>query len=303
MQNFDGNYIAAGEKNLYLRIFGKGSPSVIIEPGFGSLSIEWAPIAEKLSMETSVILYDRAGYGESPKGKLPRTTKQICFELYDMLSNSGVIPPYIMVGNDFGGLVVQNFAKMFPRECAGIVLVNSMSVYNSEIENLDLPVYNEKSSTKSSMRRIKELIQMEKEDFEQYTSERLQEVYKHFPKIIAEMLISYQTDKKLYETIIDEYEALDESIEMIKSITEFPNCPMTVMCRDYKVMSYLGSLLGIPEDESRVVEEVWLKHNKSLSELSTESSFQIVKNSNQMIHLSRPDAIIQEISNIIKRVF
>lgn len=302
MQNLDGNYIPAGEKNLYMRIIGEGNPPVIIEPGIGGLAIEWLPIVEEISKDTSVILYDRAGYAESPKGKMPRTTKQICFELFDMLSNSGIFSPFIFVGNGYGGLVVQNFARMFPRECAGIILADSMSVKNEEIENLDVPTFQETASFASRIGCIRKLLEMKKEDFETLTTNILHNLYEHFPKTIAEMLFEYQTDKKLYETIIDEFDSLAESIEIINSIPDFPNIPLTVMCRDFKVMIYLSSQLGIPENEARAVEELWLAHNKSLTELSTLSNFQFISSSSQMIHLSRPDAIIQEIRNMLKSI-
>ena len=41
-----------------------------------------------------------------------------------MLTNSGLKPPYILVGNSIGGLNVRLFAFRYPREVAGLVLVD-----------------------------------------------------------------------------------------------------------------------------------------------------------------------------------
>ncbi len=299
MQIHDGDYISAGDKKLFLRVMGGGSPTVIFEPGFGSLSPEWMPIAQEIAKNTQVVLYDRAGYGESRKGKQPRTTRQISFELYDMLANAGIEQPYLLVGNGFGGLIVQNFAKMFPREIAGIVLADSFSADIDEIENIDAPAFIEKASLKARMNNIAKLTEMEKEEFEQHTAKMLQDVYNNFPKTIADMLFAYQTDITLYETILEEYEALGESTEIIRNIPDFPNVPLSVLCRDFKVMVHLAGQLGIAEEEARASEEIWLRHSKNLSELSTEGEFKIVKNSGSMMHLSRPDAIIMEIKKML----
>lgn len=299
MSIIDGRYIGAGEKNLYAKISGIGDPPVVLEPAMGSVSSEWWKIHEVLAQKTSVISYDRSGYAESPKRKVNRNTKEIAMELFNMLRNTEVPGPYLLVGHSFGGLVVQHFAKMFPNQVAGIVFVDSITVDDPEFEKLDAPNYQQNVSMKARMNNIKKLVDLDKEEFSEYVSPMLQNLYENFPEEVAAQIIAYQSDKSLYETILDEFENLHESIDMIKDINEFPNVPVKVLCRDFEIMVNLSKEIGLPEDEARLVEEQWLENSKKLLDLSTDSSFSIVKNSNHSMHLSRPDVIIDTVDKMI----
>lgn len=302
MQNVEGRYIGAGEKNLYVKMNGLGDPPVVIETAMGSVSSEWWQIQEELSLKTTVITYDRAGYAESPKRKVQRNTKEIAMELFNMLRNSEAPGPYILVGHSFGGLVVQHFAKMFPNDVAGLVLVDSITVNDAVFDELDAPNYQKTISTKARMVNIKKLTEMEKDDFQEYVRPLLQNLYTNFPEGIAPLIIEYQADKALYDTVLAEYEAMPESIKLINEIRDFPNVPLKVLCHDYEVMAKLSKGIGLPEEEGRLVEEQWLKNNKELLGLSTNSEFFIIKNSNHSIHLTKPKAIIESVESIIKEI-
>jgi pimeloyl-ACP methyl ester carboxylesterase len=45
-------------------------------------------------------------------------------DLHALLINAGVPDPYVLVGQSFGGLVIQLYASTHPREVAGMVLVD-----------------------------------------------------------------------------------------------------------------------------------------------------------------------------------
>jgi len=56
---------------------------------------------------------------------MPRTFAQLNLELRDALEKLGERGPFVMVGHSFGGPVVRNFAALYPRDVAGMVLVDS----------------------------------------------------------------------------------------------------------------------------------------------------------------------------------
>jgi len=295
----EGLYVGAGDKNLYVKMSGLGDPPVVIETALGSISAEWWQIIEKLSEKTTVITYDRAGYAESPKGKNDRNTKEISMELFNMLKNSGVPGPYIIVGHSIGGLIAQHFTKMFPNQVAGLVLVDSLTVNEPEFDELDVPIYQQNLSVKARLENIKKLLELEKEEFDEYVSPMLQNLYVNFPDDVATQILAYQTDKQLYETIIKEYENLKDSISMINNVKGFPNVPIKVLCRDFEMMIRISKEIGLPDEEAKAVEELWLAHSKKLLDLSNNSEFVLVKNSNHSMHLSRPDAIIEQVIKMI----
>ena len=69
--------------------------------------------------------YERAGFGWSEPGPLPRTSEQLALELHEALRVAAVKPPYVLVGWSAGGFPVRVFAGKFPGDVAGVVLVDS----------------------------------------------------------------------------------------------------------------------------------------------------------------------------------
>ena len=121
-----GILVDAGGHKLHLNIQGSGSPSVIFENGSGDFSFIWSLVQPEVSKFTKTVSYDRAGYAWSEPGPLPRTSQQIYLELNTALKHAGVPPPYILVGQSFGGFLVRAFARYYPKEVLGMVLVEAV---------------------------------------------------------------------------------------------------------------------------------------------------------------------------------
>jgi pimeloyl-ACP methyl ester carboxylesterase len=108
-----------------LVVAGTGSPTVVFESGIGQGKRNWAPVFNQVCELTRAVAYDRAGYGQSEVSELPRDGLQIALELRDMLRTEGLVPPYVLVGHSLGGTMVKLFAKTWPDEVAGVVLVDA----------------------------------------------------------------------------------------------------------------------------------------------------------------------------------
>lgn len=120
-----GRLVDVGGYRLKINCAGRGSPTVLLESGLGDVLSEWRPVQLQISTFTRVCSYDRAGYGESDAGPLPRTSLQISRELHALLQNAGEHPPYILVGHSFGGYNVRVFNGEFRNEVVGMVLADS----------------------------------------------------------------------------------------------------------------------------------------------------------------------------------
>src|SRR6185369_2620624 len=59
-------------RRINLRCMGHGSPTVLLEAGFGAWSFAWNKVQPAIARTTRVCAYDRAGYGFSSPGPLPR---------------------------------------------------------------------------------------------------------------------------------------------------------------------------------------------------------------------------------------
>jgi pimeloyl-ACP methyl ester carboxylesterase len=106
---------------LRVRVEGTGSPTVVLEVGLGGALEEWAAVQPKIAGFSKVVAYDRLGAVD--KQSL-LTGEEIARELHAVLDKAGARPPYILVGQSFGGIYNRIFASMYPNEVVGIVLLD-----------------------------------------------------------------------------------------------------------------------------------------------------------------------------------
>jgi len=104
---------------------GEGSPTVILESGLGDGKDSWVPVFSQIAEETRVFAYDRAGYGVSKSGSKARDGSTIARELRATLRALNVRPPYVLVGHSIGGTYMELYARTYPEDVAGVVLVDS----------------------------------------------------------------------------------------------------------------------------------------------------------------------------------
>jgi len=122
-----GQLVDVGDHRLHIYCIGSGSPTVILEGGFGEPSTMmrgW--IQPAVSKDTRVCVYDRAGRGWSDPAKSPQDGIAVATDLHTLLDRSGEKGPFVLAGHSAGGAYVLNFANLFPDDVAGIVLLDSM---------------------------------------------------------------------------------------------------------------------------------------------------------------------------------
>jgi pimeloyl-ACP methyl ester carboxylesterase len=116
--------VAVDGHRLYVRMYGDGSPAMVIDPGIGDAGEVWQPVIERLSGRMRVVLYHRAGYGRSDPGPMPRTADRVARELTTLLVNTPVDPPYVVVGHSIGAIHALLYTSQHPNLVAGLVLLD-----------------------------------------------------------------------------------------------------------------------------------------------------------------------------------
>jgi len=104
---------------------GRGSPTVVFESGFGAGASAWGQVQPLVAGETRACSYDRAGYGFSTAGPMPRTGEAIARDLDMALRRADERGPFVLVGHSAGGLYARLFAARRPADIAGLVLVDT----------------------------------------------------------------------------------------------------------------------------------------------------------------------------------
>jgi len=121
LQNF------AGHKIEVLKIAKPGAPSTVVFENGSRITLDkWDKVIAEVAKESTVFAYNRPGYGKSDKPSTPRDSKTVVEELRQLLRQQGLQPPYTLVGHSLGGLYMQMYARAYPQEIQGVVLVDSI---------------------------------------------------------------------------------------------------------------------------------------------------------------------------------
>lgn len=287
------------ELNLEYKIVGKGKTLVVIETGIGSSFYDWYPIVEELKEDFTIILYHRCGYGKSQDSKTSRTTKNIAKELNCLLDNIGIKDKFILVGHSFGGLCVQNYAKMYPHKLKGIMLIDSTSFNFKQLYMLDTPVMNSLIAIDKMVESNINYSKKSKEELKLQNREIISAYENRISDSDMKLVEEFFTSSRLHKTIAEEFQNWDVDSNEIKTSVEFPNIPLIVIARDNKVSEREWVKYDIPEKEAILYEDEWLKLQVELSKLSDKGRLIIAKGSDHEIYLDRPDIIINNLKKLI----
>lgn len=111
---------------------GQGQPTVVLASGYGMTRDTWSAVVADLSRDATVFTQDRPGYGTQPDTDRPRDPCTIAADTREALRAAGLPPPYLLVGHSIGGLYQYTFARLYPQEVSGLVLLDPTHPRNWE---------------------------------------------------------------------------------------------------------------------------------------------------------------------------
>ena len=109
-------------------------PTVVLEAGSGGFGATMAWLRQELAEHTTVVAYDRAGYGFSDPADRPVAAAAVVADLHEALGVLGIEGPLVLVGHSLGGGYVRAFAAEHPDRVAGLVLLDP--VHEQQLERL-----------------------------------------------------------------------------------------------------------------------------------------------------------------------
>jgi len=128
-----GQLVDVGGYRLHINCTGTGSPTVVIESGWGDMSASWGWVQPEVAKTTRVCTYDRAGMGWSEASPQPRTAREFATELHTLLAEANEPGPYVLVGHSLGGYTMRVYAHDYPEEVAGLVLIDPQNLSTSGV--------------------------------------------------------------------------------------------------------------------------------------------------------------------------
>lgn len=117
----------------FVRKHEQASYTLVFENGSRNCIQRWETLFKQLPDDVNIFAYNRPGYCKSSYAESMRTSDNIVNELRHTLQQQEVKPPYILIGHSLGGLYMQHFARQYPVEVKGLVLVDA--VYPGILKN------------------------------------------------------------------------------------------------------------------------------------------------------------------------
>lgn len=268
-----GEMIDVGGYRLHIHCTGTGSPTVLLDCGMRSNSLEWALVQPEIAKFTRVCSYDRAGSGWSEKSPFARTSKNIVAELRTALKKANISGPYIVVGHSFGGLNAHLFAKMYPEEVVGVILVDSAS------EN-----YDKLLKPKFALRAMKLSMLF---GWTRLFSSR--ESLKSFLPSIQDQFLTLELTTQSLNTTIEEFMLFDQSAKQLRQLgSHLGDIPLTVITASIRKF-WKGAGFTKEECDRMFIQfeafqkEILTRSNRSKQVFATKSDHMIPRNQPEII--------------------
>jgi pimeloyl-ACP methyl ester carboxylesterase len=263
-----GQLVDVGGHRLHINCTGSGSPTVVIEAGLGDWSTGWGYVQPEVAKTTRVCSYDRAGWGWSEPGPLPRDAAQSAKELHTLLQKANISGPYVMVGHSLGGLSVRVFTHDYPAEVAGVVLVDSMFPGQSTYATPSIVISSFPLLARFGLVRllVKPL-----------------GLINYVPPSEKAYLSLYVRPKSA-QALVDEIQAIPDSFTQAGAVNTFGDLPLIVLT---------AKLNPIPG---------WQAGQAELPKLSSESQQLFADKSGHTIAIDQPDAAVAAILKMVEQV-
>ena len=284
---------------LNLNCVGQGAPTVILDSGLGVPAAGWDLVMPDVAKFARVCSYDRAGYGWSGAGRMPRTSDEIAKELHALLAASGEKGPYVLVAHSFGGYNVRVYADKYPADVSGLVLVDTS---HEGQERLMPP-----SLKKLTQDQVKQLD----------SQRRLMPILIFFgiarltagdggdsklSKEFRDKMRYLQLQAKFIDAAVSEIKSLSQSSEEVRRTGNLGDRPLVVLTAG-KDLEAKDLPKGVSVEEMREFRKTWVDDLQvRQARLSTHGKQVVVPDSTHMIPMERPDAVVSAIREVCDRV-
>jgi pimeloyl-ACP methyl ester carboxylesterase len=300
-----GRLFDIGGYRLHINKIGIGKPPVVLISGSMSFSFDWWLVQNEVAKTTTVCSYDRPGLAWSDAGPSPRTFAQDVYELHALLKISGITPPFILVGQSIGGIIARKYVREYPKEVAGMILVDATSednflFMNGKVSKLrtfasgqPTPGIKYKVDSFTKVPSAKELTDLNNI----YGAPKIEYPFDQLPPKIQEIRLWALSQPKYFISDNGRYWA-DEFAEIYADSIHFllGKTPLVVIAS--KKNTYPANA-GVPTD-SLINEKIRLQ--KKLSWISSDSKIFFTEKSGHEIHLEEPGLVITAIKNVLEAV-
>ncbi len=280
-----GRLVDVGGYRLHAQVSGEGTPTVILEAGLASTSVDWSRVADALAEETRVFRYDRAGLGWSDAATTPTTPDTMIRDIDAVLDALGIEGPYVFVGHSMGGHLARLFQARHPEQVHGMVLVDAAHEHLSEALPLE---------SQQRRNRMKHMA-------------RVLGVVSH----LGMARVGLRIFGERLDLPISSLDARDQAVQ--KSFYATPKF-MIATANELDILNEMGRQVDATRGEAwafplaivtpglRETVPDWSEYQRDLATLSTDSAYLVAEESGHYVQLDRPDLVVEAVTNIVKKI-
>jgi pimeloyl-ACP methyl ester carboxylesterase len=294
-----GKLVDVGGYRLHLYESGSGNIPVILDAGLGLNSLEWCLVQPAVAEFARVCSFDRAGYGWSDRGPLPRTSLQMIHELHMLLEKAELPKPYILVGHSLGGINVQLYAHHYPDEVAGLILVDSS--HEDQIDRLPPDpesIQKQNQFFSSPLMPILSYLGINRLVSHMSSSQKvMREAMKAFPASVQDHYIAMIHTNKLARMLRSEHSHFPESLQLLKQCKgTFGDKPLIVITAGKMEQNPLSP---VPQEWLDATYREWDLLQKELAAKSTWGKQIIAVDSSHTVTRDKPQIIVDAIREVL----
>jgi len=269
-----GQMVDVGGYRLHINCTGTGSPTVVIESGWGDMSASWGWVQPEVAKTTRICTYDRAGMGWSEASPEPRTAREYAKELHTLLEKANEPGPYVLVGHSMGGFTVIVYAHDYPAEVSGLVLIDAQDLPTSNVATYQPAPKPGGTSPASLLARIG-LVRL--------LADPLGSV-ENLPEGDKQAYTAFAVAARSVQTFTDEGMGMSEGGAQARAVTSLGALPLIVLSR------------GKDQDAKHTAAQT------DLLQFSTDSQQLFADQSGHPIMIEQPDAAVAAIVKMVELV-
>ena len=269
-----GQMVDVGGYRLHINCTGEGSPTMVIESGWGDFSAVWGWVQPEVAKTTRVCTYDRAGMGWSESSPQPRTAREFAKELHTLLEKANEPGPYVLVGHSMGGYTMRVYAHDYPEEVAGLVLVDPQNLSTEDAATFNPAPKPGKTSLPVLMARI---------GLARLLAGPLGSI-QNLPQGYKQAYTANTVTLRSTQTLLDEGRGMSEGGAQARAVTTLGALPLIVLSRGKDM-----------DAESAASQARYLQ-------LSTDSQHLVADQSDHRIMIEQPEAAVAAILQMVEQV-
>jgi pimeloyl-ACP methyl ester carboxylesterase len=301
-----------GARRLNLFCLGHGAPVVILDAGTGGGTVSWQEVQGRIAQTTMVCSYDRAGYGFSDAATRASDAINAVDDLHRLIERAKLPVPVVLVGHSNGGIYASLYARTYPGDVAGMVLVDPGYAGQQHFERYGLPPGKAAELIAANGRYVADARACLAKARSGELRERLNtgssclDNANKADSVLHAALSQQKAQPKYYETNVSEFENTFGAVsgenvndrEASFEANQFGAMPLIVLT----AARHPAPVSDFSDEEQALYYAAWKHAHDVIAALSTDGKNVVVENSSHFIQRDQPAVLVSYVNDVVAKV-